>query len=454
MHWWDGFLHLHCFSGSERYLWIMKLFSAIGLLLLPLIASATTLRLEGDRAWLKAEGSSLPKVLQLFEQRGVEILIDPSLQLNRVSGEWENTKIERLIQQLAGSHSYLLEWRKVKSPLGDLYQVASIRIYADGNLSAAQPLSKNGKVLDIVEGKNGIKYVRGEIMVGFSEGSNIDDLKALLKKLGGTVVEVIDPPGIYRIRLNEGMLVEEAMKIAKAHDGVKATEPNFAFPRVGNELVQVSGSGAGVNLHLQPGENAVAVFDSGLDLQYAELPFIRGTYNALSPDEAMSDSTGHGTLTAMIASGAVTPLGVNATDSGVPVLAIRTFDKNGMTSSDTIMRALEYAANSGVKIVNMSWGSEVDSAFMETAMSYAAQNGMVLYASAGNEPTGKPIYPAGYDSVIAVGGLNADGSLWEQSNYGAFVKVFEPAKATFNGQSYAGTSISSPFAAFKAALQP
>jgi hypothetical protein len=122
-----------------------------------------------------------------------------------------------------------------------------------------------------------------------------------------------------------------------------------------------------------------------------------------------------------------------------------------MTSSDTIMRALEYAANSGVKIISMSWGSEVASQFLETAMNFAAQNGMTLYAAAGNEPTGTPVYPAGYNSVIAVGGLNPDGSQWKDSNYGDFVEQHEPAFANFNNRSYAGTSVASPYAAFKAA---
>ena len=247
------------------------------------------------------------------------------------------------------------------------------------------------------------------------------------------------------------MSVEKAMDIANAHDGVDSSEPNLAFPRIGNTSVPMSGSGAGANLHLQPGETAVAVFDSGLDPQYANLSVIRGTYDAVDPSAEISDSLGHGTLTALVAAGVITPEGATAAETGVPVLAIRTFDENGMTSSDTLMRALEYAASSGVKIVNMSWGSEVDSTFMEAAMNFAAQNGMVLFAAAGNEPTGKLIYPAGYSSVIAVGGLNPDGSQWENSNFGDFVKVFEPAKAVFNGQSYAGTSISSPYAAFKAA---
>lgn len=135
----------------------------------------------------------------------------------------------------------------------------------------------------------------------------------------------------------------------------------------------------------------------------------------------------------------------------MPVLAIRTFDENGYTSSDTILRAIDYAVNSGVPIISMSWGSEESSGFIESAMNYAVEKGVVLYASAGNEPTGEPIYPAGYSTVIAVGGLNPDGTQWANSNYGDFVPIYEPAVANFSGQTYQGTSISSPYAAFKAA---
>lgn len=429
----------------------MRFYISIMILVFPLFASAATLRMEGDRAWLVADEAPLSKVLELFAQRGVEVLVDPALQLNRISGEWENARLDRLIGQLVSPHSYMLEWVKTVGPLGELYQISVIRIYSDGNLSAARPLSTKSRVLDVVEGEGGIQYIRGEIMIGFGEGSDIDDLNALLRKLGGTVVEVIDPPGIYRIKLNDGMPVEKAVEIALAQDGVEGAEPNLAFPRMDNQPVPRLGGGAGLNLHLQPGETAVAVFDSGLDPQYADLSVIRGTYDAVDPSAGISDPLGHGTLTALVAAGVITPEGAEAAESGVPVLAIRTFDENGMTSSDILMSALEYAANSGVKIVNMSWGSEIDSAFMESAMNFAAQNGMTLYAAAGNEPTGTPIYPAGYNSVIAVGGLNADGTQWENSNYGDFVEIYEPAKANFNGQSYAGTSISAPYAAFKAA---
>ena len=416
--------------------------------LLTALASGASLQLEGDRAWLEVDHAPLPKVLRLFEQRGVDVLIDPSLHLNRISGNWENAKVDRLIQQLVAPHSYLLEWERIDGPLGELYQISSIRIFSDGNMSGAKPLSSKRKILDVVTGADGTQYIRGEIMVGFTEGSTIADLKALLKKLGGTVVEAIDPPGIYRIRLNEEMSVEKAMDIAMGHDGVKAAEPNFAYPKIGSESVNLPGTSAGMNLHLKPGETAVAVFDSGLAPQYADLPFIRGSYNALNPSEAMSDPTGHGSMVAMVASGAITPLGAEPGETGVPVLAVRTFDDNGYTSSDTIMRALDFAANSGANIVNMSWGSETDSQFMELAMSYAASKGITLYASAGNEPTGTPIYPAGYPFVIAVGGLDPGGERWDQSNFGSFVERYAPAFIYFSGQMYQGTSFSVPYESY------
>ncbi len=409
--------------------------------------------MEGDRAWLEADGAALSSVLQLFEQCGVEVWLDPSLERGRISGEWENTPVDRLVAQLARPHSYVLGWKRIESPLGALDQIASIRIFSDGHASAAQPLSPKSKVLDVIKGADGTHYIRGEIMVGFSEGSTIDNLKSLLEKINGTVIEVINPPGIYRIKLSKGLSVEEALARVKALPNVKAAEPNLAFPRLGNTALPALGSGVGINLNLQPGETAVAVFDSGLDPQYASLPFIRGTYDAVDPSAEISDSLGHGTLTSLIAAGAITPLGAEAATTGVPVLSIRTFDENGMTSSDTLMRALEYAANSGAKIISMSWGSDVDSAFMEQTMNFAAQNGITLYAAAGNEPTGIPIFPAGYDSVIAVGGLNPDGTPWEQSNYGDFVEAYGPAKAEFEGKAYAGTSIATPYEAFLDALR-
>lgn len=423
----------------------------VGVLLWPLILSAASLRIDGERAWLEADNVPLIQVLQLFEQRGVEVWIDPSLSLYRISGDWKNAKVSRLIAQLARPHSYMLEWKHEKNALGDLFKISSIRIFSDGNRSIVRRLSPQGKVFDVVEGENGVQYIRGEILVGFSQESSVEDLKTLLSRLNGTVIEVLDPPGLYLIKINDNMPVEEAIRIAQAHGGVTESEPNLAFPTIVNNILPLTETGEEANLNLLSRETTIAVLDTGLDPAYADYHFIRGTYDAVEPTAEISDPSGHGTLTSLIAAGVITPLGAKPAESGVPVLSIRTIDENGMTSSGTIMRALTYAADSGVETISMSWGSEVDSQFVETAMNFARENGMTLYAAAGNEPTGTPVYPAGYDSVIAVGGLNPDGSQWKDSNYGDFVEHYEPALANFNDLSYAGTSIASPYAAFKAA---
>lgn len=86
-------------------------------------------------------------------------------------------------------------------------------------------------------------------------------------------------------------------------------------------------------------------------------------------------------------------------------------------------------------------------AVLESATQYATANGLVLVAAAGNTPTGKPVYPAAYENVIAVGALAPDGERWDQSNYGDFVDIQAPGFAYmpvgYQGDAglYAGTSI-------------
>lgn len=90
---------------------------------------------------------------------------------------------------------------------------------------------------------------------------------------------------------------------------------------------------------------------------------------------------------------------------------------------------------------------------MEEALNYADSRNLIVVASAGNEPTGKPVYPAAYSSVLGVGALAPDGTPWQQSNYGSFVSVTAPGYASlpvgYKGEAglYAGTSIAAAYAA-------
>jgi hypothetical protein len=186
---------------------------------------------------------------------------------------------------------------------------------------------------------------------------------------------------------------------------------------------------------------------------------IVASYDALNPGSSLNDPAGHGTQMAMIASGAIFPGGVPPGEAeGVPVIAVRTFDDNGNTSNFALMRAIDYAIAQGARVINLSWGSDTSSDFVETSVAHAQSKGLVVVASAGNAPTGKPVYPSAYPGVVSVSALDTSGTVWDKSNFGSTVTVAAPGMATFpvghEGPpgAYAGTSISSAYVSRQLAL--
>ena len=145
------------------------------------------------------------------------------------------------------------------------------------------------------------------------------------------------------------------------------------------------------------------------------------------------------------------------TPTGSPVVAIRTFDDNGFTSTYTLMRGIDYAIEKGARVLSLSWGTETPSSLLASAVRYAATKGLILVAAAGNAPTGNPVYPAAYDNVIGVGALTPNGDAWDQSNFGDFVAVSAPGLADlpvgYKGDPgiYAGTSIATAYTARRVA---
>ena len=429
----------------------MRFIPTIILLFSVCAVQAASLRIEGEQAWLKADGAPLSKILFLFEERGADVLIDPSLELGRVTGEWENTEVDRLIKQLVSPHSYSIQWKRINGPLGDLYQVSAIRVFGE-KASAAKRISKTGRILDVAEGTNGMKHVRGEIMVGFEEGTTVKDLNALLRKLNGTVIEVINPPGIYRIKLNDDLSVEEALRIAVEHEGVDSAELNNVLSSESQPLVPISGTHAGINLGLAPGEKAIAVFDSGLDPAYTDMDFIRGTYDALNPGGDIDDPSGHGTLVSLIASGAITPVGEETGQTGAPVLAVKVFDDNGYTSSDILMSAINYAIGSGVDAINLSFGTYDDVGFLEDAVQYAASQGVAIFVASGNDGADQAVNPAASSATVSVGATDGKGNVADYSNGGA--DTYASGTVKFDSKTHYGTSFASPRTAYEYVTRP
>jgi len=140
------------------------------------------------------------------------------------------------------------------------------------------------------------------------------------------------------------------------------------------------------------------------------------------------------------------------------VMPLRAFDDNGNSDLFTIAKAIRYARRNGAQVLNMSFGTLTDVRVLREAIDYARAGNVVLVASAGNNNTATPQYPAAYPGVIAVAATDLVDRKASFSNYGGYVFVDAPGthiiSATPSGGygMASGTSFSAPMVAGMAAL--
>ena len=418
-------------------------------------AIASDVSIQGDRLTLHADQVPLQSILQRLTDLGIKIRIDP--QINpKITASFEDRDIRQGLGSILKPFDHVLIWKSIQGPAGPIPKLAEIQVFKPGKKGRMQPLGAGTRFAIAKNPKDGSFFVKNEMLLGLNPGMCLAEFKALLRQFGGTVVDSYAAIGLYKIRLPEGSDVTSLLEQITKHPKVAKAEPNFAYlipPPYGQTSSDIPPSGTS---HLSgSGETVpVAILDTGLSHNSGVEDFVLASFDALNPDESISDSLGHGTQMALIAAGVVKPSGVTSeAHTQAPIIPIRVFDDNGFTSNFTIMSSIDFALKHGARVMSLSWGSETRSDFLETALNDARSKGLIVVASAGNEPTGKPVYPAAFPSVVGVGALAPDGKSWENSNYGDFVTLYAPGFATlpvgYKGDPgpYAGTSISAAYAA-------
>lgn len=204
----------------------------------------------------------------------------------------------------------------------------------------------------------------------------------------------------------------------------------------------------------------IAIIDSGVDSTHPDLTAkVQAGYSFLTGTTNTSDVYGHGTSVAGTAA-AVTN---NATGTaGVgwlnPIVPLVVLDANDFASYSNIASAIIWAADHGIRIANVSIGGSSPSSTLQNAIDYAWSRGTVVFASAMNNATSTPYYPAACDHVISVSATNESDALTSFSNFGATIDLSAPGiniLSPKNGGGYWytwGTSFSSPIVAATAAL--
>ncbi|MDA9525126.1 peptidase [Bradyrhizobium sp. CCBAU 11434] len=271
--------------------------------------------------------------------------------------------------------------------------------------------------------------------------------------------------GLFRI--TDGRPYETARREFAADASVRSLQPNFRYvlqdqkpgvPTEGDPAQYVLSKLRLPQAHtLVHGANVtVAVIDSGIDAKHPELAnSIADNFDALGSSEGAHV---HGTG---IAGAIVAHTKLMGSAPEARIIAIRAFGGTtggAESSSYIILRSLNYAAEHGAQIVNMSFAGPKD-AVIERAIAATAARGLVLIAAAGNAGAkSPPLYPAANPNVIAVSATDQQDKLFTASNRGNYIALAAPGVDIFlpapdgKYQITSGTSFSAAYVSGVAAL--
>ncbi len=176
--------------------------------------------------------------------------------------------------------------------------------------------------------------------------------------------------------------------------------------------------------------------------------------NANDPgDSVIGSSSFHGTHVAGTIAAATrfsgNSSGVAGIAPGVKIMPLRVMGKGGSGTDYDILQAVRYAAglsnDSGLvpaqraDIINLSIGTPARSQAIQNIYTQARNAGVIIVASAGNNSSNAPFYPAAYDGVISVSAIDMNKQLAPYSNFGNTIDVAAPGgdnTQDINGDGY------------------
>ena len=312
-----------------------------------------------------------------------------------------------------------------------------------------------------------LSYVSGIILVKPAKETSEAALHALLSFHGGVETGDIPALGVRIVRVPERAR-EAVMAALSRNRAIEFAEKDYTAQAIGTANDPLFGNQWHLNKIQAPSawdtttgtiSSVIAVIDSGVNFAHPDLQgkLLKG-YDFVNSDGDPTDDNGHGTAVSGTAAAAGNNFtGVSSIAWGCPVLPLKVLDATGSGSYSNIARAINYAADQGARVINLSLGASSSSSTLQSAVDYAWSKGAVLIAAAGNSGNNTPMYPAACRNMVAVSATNPSDIITAWSSFGSYVDLSAPGESiyTTTGNDYSsvsGTSFSSPITAGTAAL--
>ena len=318
--------------------------------------------------------------------------------------------------------------------------------------------------------------VPGEFVVAFDASTSGAERGKALKDHGGNVVSEIAALNAYAIAFDDLKAKKD-----KAADKAKASElrKDKRFASVERNLVYRStytpndpglaqqyawgkiSAPAAWDVTQGSATTTIAVIDTGVQRTHPDLDAkIVAGYDWVQGDTAPDDGNGHGTHVAGTAAAETgNATGGAGTCPNCLIMPLRVLDNSGSGSLANVASSITYAADRGVKVINMSLGGP-GSATLQSAVDYAFNKGTFLACAAGNNNTSSTssAYPGAYANCFAVASTTSTDARSSFSNYGAWVEAAAPGSSIYSTwlnsgyNTISGTSMATPHVAGLAGL--
>ncbi|HEX8876358.1 MAG TPA: S8 family serine peptidase [Phycisphaerales bacterium] len=272
-------------------------------------------------------------------------------------------------------------------------------------------------------------YHPAQILVRFEPFVDRAALAPVLDAAGvQQVVRSIDlVPGLQVLAVAPGT-VEETCAALRHVPGVRYAEPDrvrfahaqstpYGIPMVNADIAWTNhGDGSGAK---------VAVLDTGVDTTHPDLPPTVAAQSFV-PGLTVEDFNRHGTHCSGTVLGLDNSEGVVGVAPGASLIIGKVLNNGGWGFDSWIADGIDWAVAQGADVISMSLGDDVPNQAAEDACVAAIAAGVLVVASAGNESTSDPRYPASYPGVMSIAALDSSAALASFSNFGPLLSLSAP----------------------------
>ncbi len=208
---------------------------------------------------------------------------------------------------------------------------------------------------------------------------------------------------------------------------------------------------------IKPGE----IPDNGLDDDGNGFVDDVWGYDFVEEDAVPQDAFGHGSHVAGLLIGQ-SPRDLRNPAPNLLLTVVRALDRYGKSNSIDLARALLYAADNGVELINCSWGGGPNTQALRDAFAILKERGIVVFSSAGNDQLDtdqNPQVPKAYPGVWSVAASDRSDRLASFSSFGQrSVRFLAPGDGIVSAVpggglgEKSGTSMAAPLATASFAL--